>query len=132
MFSFTTYGIPGFMGIHEPEDELLAPRGEFKITNAKNCILSAYIHGEAEKIAGYDIPVFIDGEFIADLPEQDCVMKLKGKEFDCVLIQWDTGRNVEMQDGTSRGRSRGLFCLKTDHVSIKYARECTKKKSTDL
>ena len=129
MFTFTTFAEPEFMGMHAKDDELLAPRGDFKVTNPKPVYLSAYIHGEAERLVGYDIPVFIDGE-LGDEMEQDCVMKYGDEEAECVLIQWPTREGGPIMDG--RIRHRGLFCLKTDDIAIKYARECAEKRVSCL
>jgi len=131
MFSFTTYKEAAFMGMNGPDDELLAPKGEFKVTNPKPIYLIAYIHGEAEHLVGYDIPVFIDGE-MGDELEQDCIMKFNGEERPCILIQWDTGEIRRMLDNSERNMYRGLFCLKTDEKSIEYARDCKKRKATCL
>lgn len=45
-----------------------------------------YIHGDAEKLAGFDIPYFIDGNFgQLDLPveEQDILLLLPSGEYKC-------------------------------------------------
>ncbi len=47
---------------------------------------SAYIHGEAEDLAGFDIPTFIDGNLgQLDLPieEQDILLSLPSGEYKC-------------------------------------------------
>lgn len=47
---------------------------------------TAYIHGEAENIAGFDIPTFIDGNLgQLELPinEQDILMILPSGEYKC-------------------------------------------------
>lgn len=132
MFSFTTYSQASFMGMHDKEDELLAPRGEFTVKNAKPIFLSAYIHGDAENLVGYDLPVFIDGE-LGDELEQDCIMKFNGEQRDCIFIQWATkSPNMIMEDGSERQRYKGLLCLKTDEESIKYARDCAKERKSCL
>jgi len=47
---------------------------------------SAYIHGKAEELAGYDIPIFLSGDFSnLDLPveEQQIFMLLPSGEYKC-------------------------------------------------
>jgi hypothetical protein len=130
MFSFTTYTQAAFMGMHDSDDALQAPKGDFKVKNPKPIWLSAYIHGEAENLVGYDVPVFIDGE-LGDELEQDCTMKYNGNEEPCVLIQWSTGETRRFENG-DREVYRGLFCLKTDQDSIDYARKCAREKRNIL
>lgn len=45
-----------------------------------------YIHGDAQKLAGFDIPIFIDGDFRQlenPVNEQDIVMVLPNGEWKC-------------------------------------------------
>ena len=54
----------------------------------------AYIHGNAEAIAGFDIPTFIDGNFgQLDLPieEQDILLLLPSGEYKCKAEYIDDG-----------------------------------------
>jgi hypothetical protein len=47
----------------------------------------AYIHGDAEELAGFDIPIFLDGDYEQlDLPieEQDILMILPSGNYQCV------------------------------------------------
>lgn len=56
----------------------------FKDTEQK--CSSAYIHGEAEDLAGYDIPIFLSGSMdMLNVPveEQDIVMVLPDGEYKC-------------------------------------------------
>lgn len=46
----------------------------------------AFLHGDVEELAGYDIPIFIDGNFgQLDLPteEQNILMLLPSGEYSC-------------------------------------------------
>jgi hypothetical protein len=46
----------------------------------------AYIHDDAEELAGFDIPIFLDGDFEQfDLPveEQDILMMLPSGNYQC-------------------------------------------------
>lgn len=50
----------------------------------------AYIDGDAEELAGYDIPIFIDGHMEQlDLPEkdQDILMMLPSGEYKCRAVR---------------------------------------------
>lgn len=73
-------------------DVLFVPEniGELIITETKG--KGAYIHGDAEDLAGFDIPEFIDGDLGQfDLPkdEQDILMLLAGGEYQCVAEYTD-------------------------------------------
>lgn len=83
---FTT-SKPGFFG--STGEPLVYPKeGEelefFKDTKPKSN--SVYIHGEAEKLAGYDIPVFLSGNMdMLNVPieEQNIIMVLPDSEHKC-------------------------------------------------
>ena len=83
---FTT-SKPGFFG--STEKPLVLPKeGEepefFKDTKPK--CNSIYIHGEAESLAGYDVPIFLSGSMdMLNVPveEQDIVMVLPNGEHKC-------------------------------------------------
>jgi hypothetical protein len=48
---------------------------------------TAYIHGDAQELAGFDIPVFFDGnlgQFELPKEEQDILMLLPSGEYPCV------------------------------------------------
>ena len=78
---------PGFFG--STGEPLVFPKeGEepefFKNTKPKSN--SVYIHGEAESLAGYDIPIFLSGSMdMLNVPveEQDIVMVLPNGEHKC-------------------------------------------------
>ena len=78
---------PGFFG--STGEPLVSPKkGEglefFENTEPKGS--NAYIHGEAESLAGYDIPVFLSGSMdMLNVPveEQDIVMVLPDSEHKC-------------------------------------------------
>ena len=56
----------------------------FKNTKPKSN--SVYIHGEAEELAGYDIPIFLSGSMdMLNIPveEQDIIMVLPDSEHKC-------------------------------------------------
>jgi len=130
MFSFTAYYNPALLGLHDQEDVVLSDSEKSPISIPPDMFLSAYIHGEAETLAEYDIPSYISGE-ISDIPEQDCIMELDEHTYKCVLIQWNT-ENLRPSDTCDQYRHRGLLCLKTDQKSIDYARKCSKEKTEYL
>jgi hypothetical protein len=87
---FTTTKPMSMFGIFNPKEDhepLVTPNdiGEFIMDDIKGT--GAYIHGDAEELAGYDIPTFIDGNLSQlDLPidEQDILMLLpRGCEYKC-------------------------------------------------
>jgi hypothetical protein len=77
----------GMFNDNEEDHKLLATpkdKGVLIISTLKG--EGAYIHGDAEEIAGYDIPSFIDGNLgQLDLPisEQDILMLLPSGEYKC-------------------------------------------------
>ena len=81
---FTT-SEPGVMGVSS--DPLKIPEGELKVIRSEVKGEGAYIHGDAEGLAGYDIPIFLDGDMAQlDLPvdEQDILMVLPDGDFPCI------------------------------------------------
>ena len=63
-------------------------------TYGESRLNDAYIHGEAEQMAGYDLPVFIDGDLSQlDKPEneQQIRMLLPHGEYECVARTTDEG-----------------------------------------
>ena len=84
----TTFAMP-MLGIMNPEEDhspLSLPDdiGELIIDELKG--KNAYIHDDAEDLAGYDIPVFIDGNLgQLGLPfdQQDILMLLPSGNYQC-------------------------------------------------
>ncbi len=68
---------------------LVHPKDNKKLVffkNTKQKCTSIYIHGEAESLAGYDIPIFLSGSMdMLNVPveEQDIVMVLPDSEHKC-------------------------------------------------
>jgi len=91
----TTTKPMGILGIMNPEGDheiLTKPDeiGELVMDKIKG--KSAYIHGEAENIAGFDIPTFIDGNLgQLDLPieQQDILLLLPSGEYKCKAEYYD-------------------------------------------
>ena len=81
---------PRFMaGVFDekPADNLVTPTKINKLIKTKVKGRTAYIHGKAEQLAGFDIPRFIDGDMgQLDLPieNQDILLILKSGEYPCV------------------------------------------------
>lgn len=95
---FTTTEPQSMLGIfdEEPAKPLvtLSVRQEFIKGSVKG--RCAYIHDEAETLAGYDIPKFIDGDLgQLDLPieEQDILMVLPSGEYPCVAEYREPNKN---------------------------------------
>ena len=136
MFTLTTYKESAFMGIHDKKDKTIVSR-ENKITVKRkepakeHAFIECYIHGKAQDLAGYDIPVYLDGEINLNSPEQPCKLLLEEKH-DCILIQWSTSRTIEIIGEETKRVYKGLICLKEDKESLDYAREHQKKHSKFL
>jgi len=85
----TTTKPMGMLGIMNPIEDhapLTKPNevGELIMDKIKG--RTAYIHGEAESIAGFDIPTFIDGNLAQlELPieQQDILLLLPSGEYKC-------------------------------------------------
>lgn len=80
---FTT-STPSSMFNIESRTPLVIPKdlSTFKFSETKAKV--AYIHGKAEELAGFDIPIFLDGDIAQlDLPinEQDIKMLLPDGEY---------------------------------------------------
>lgn len=86
------YGM--FCGDYEGTLVSLTNIGEFIQDEIKG--KTAYIHGDAEELAGFDIPVFFDGNLgQLELPkeEQDILMMLPSGEYACVAEYVDEPLN---------------------------------------
>ena len=81
------YGMFAMGGEHSP---LVMPKEHEGVLPFKNGDLKtdvAYIHGDAEDLAGFDIPVFIDGDILQmDAPEldQDILLMLPNGNHQCI------------------------------------------------
>ena len=76
---------PGFMGTSN--SPLVTPDNITTITELtdRKCS-SVYIHGKAESLAGYDIPIFIDGDmnnFNLPVDQQNILLILPSGEYKC-------------------------------------------------
>lgn len=93
----TTTKPMGMLGIMNPIEDhapLVALVGELIMDKVKG--KTAYIHGEAENIAGFDIPTFIDGNLAQlDLPieKQDILLVLPNGEYKC-KAEYKTGTSL--------------------------------------
>ena len=91
----TTTKPMGMLGIMNPIEDhapLIKPNevGELIMDEIKG--RTAYIHGEAESIAGYDIPTFIDGNLAQlEMPieQQDILLLLPSGEYKCKTEYYD-------------------------------------------
>jgi hypothetical protein len=126
MFTVTTYKVSSLLGLHDPTDVIRSDEEREPIKLSKDIFLSAYIHGEAQGIADYDIPQYMNGE-ITEEPEQECIMDIDGSKYDCILVMWDTGE-IRENITVNQRRFRGLICLQSDESSLTYARECASDK----
>jgi hypothetical protein len=92
---FTTTKPMAMLGLLNPKADhapLIEPNkvGELIMDKIKG--RKAYIHGEAEEIAGYDIPKMIDGNLAQlELPieKQDILMLLPSGEYKCKAEYYD-------------------------------------------
>jgi len=115
VLTFTTTE-PGFMGL-DGSDTLVPLKADRKVIGKWQQL---YIHGEAQYECGYDIPTIVEG-LLKFFPEQDCLVALKDKKIECILVAWEV-----------KGIYRGLICAKTDKEGLAYARKCSKDKRTIL
>ena len=86
---FTTTKPMGMLGIFNPVEDhkpLFVPENVGELIHDTVKGRTSYIHDDAEDLAGYDIPTFIDGNLgQLDLPieEQDILMVLPSGEYHC-------------------------------------------------
>jgi hypothetical protein len=80
-----TTSTPGFMGqVNEPL-VTVKNKGKFIPLNNPQCE-NIYIHGKAMDLAGYDIPIVIDGDFNnihLPIKEQDILLMLPNGNYKC-------------------------------------------------
>lgn len=68
------------------------------ISGIKNKIFcNIYLHGKIEDLAGFDIPIWLDGDFVEDFSDgvHDCEVILSDDSYMCKLYCWrplDEGR----------------------------------------
>lgn len=91
---FTTTESMGMFGSASSDYKTLVNPSEIGelIFDKKTKCQKAYIHGEAQSIAGFDIPVFIDGNLAQlELPtdQQDILMLLPDGEHKCKAEYYD-------------------------------------------
>jgi len=94
---FTT-SKPGFMGTTGVP--FVTPKDIQKLIYTKTIARYAYIHGDAEKLTGYDIPIFLDGDIgQLDLPidTQDILMLLIGNEYKCKAELVDSRYHITLK-----------------------------------
>ena len=73
-------------------ETLIQPNNIGEVIQAETKGSNMYIHGEAERLAGFDIPVIIDGHIgQLDLPinEQDILLILPEGEYKCKAEYYD-------------------------------------------
>jgi len=83
---FTTTEPHSILGMVDSHDPLKIPNNIGILINDEIKGKTAYIHGNAETVAGFDIPHFIDGNLSQlDLPieKQDILMILPSGEYKC-------------------------------------------------
>jgi len=81
-----------------------------------NFIGSVYLHGDVQHKAGFDIPIFLDGDFPLKDGVYDCIA-LVPDEVKCKMYVWFRG----IVPGR---RMMGLIVDINDSESIKYAETC--------
>lgn len=95
---FTTTEPRFMLGIFDekPADNLTTPTEVKELIRTKVKGRTAYIHAEAESLAGFDIPKFIDGDMgQLDLPidKQDILMVLPSGEYPCIATYLEPNKN---------------------------------------
>ena len=73
---------PNFMGILGTP--LVTPDVIGELIKTPTIYDKAYIHDDAEQLAGYDIPMFIDGDMGQFDAPQDILLMLTEKNYQCV------------------------------------------------
>lgn len=133
MLRFTTTE-PGFMGFSGSEP-FVEPQEDWEVKMEESdppCNWQWYIHGEAEDLAGYDIPKVLDGFVSSKSGEYAAELLLQGNAVHrCVLVQWCAGeekvRYLDERGTCDRRLMKGLICLETDTKSLEYARKKAKE-----
>lgn len=76
---------PGFFGTTSAPHIIPEELGETIPMNEQKC-KNAYIHGEAETLAGFDIPIILDGDLNQlnqPVEEQDILLMLPDGNYQC-------------------------------------------------
>jgi len=94
---FTTTIPMGMLGMFNPPEDhkpLITPENVGELIQSKIIGSGAYIHDDAEELAGYDIPTFIDGDLSqldAPIEEQNILMLLPSGEYKCKSVLQEIG-----------------------------------------
>lgn len=101
-----------------------------------------YLHGEIERINGYDI-VTKETEHEIPFGIWDCIVDVNGKEYECKLFTWDSRTPEDKKDLELRSKytnisleelsprwsyQKGLIVLKGDKQAMKDAYSKYKRK----
>lgn len=114
-------GLPAYGPIDEPREPT-----SVQVVNVPDGVqrTKIYIHGDAERAAGFDIPLFRSGTVDLARDEQPCVLALRnGDVCACVLHLWHAADAQLMC---------GLVVAANDEESAAYARKCRAEKRRNI
>lgn len=110
----------------EEPPPLLTPQRNPQFLNKprEHLFMTVYLHGDAQDMCGFDIPVLIDGVWDMHLMTGEgqsgeilCRVENAREVKEAILVWWQPAN-------TSEGwpRLSGLICLTTDYDALRYAR----------
>ena len=92
-------------------------------TKPEQGFIQIYLHGSVEKLAGFDIPTWLEGDFPAIVDGEatcDVSVLLPNREVDCTMYCWTVAEGKNL---------KGLILDKTDSEwRIEYALKCQKER----
>lgn len=102
----------------------------------------SYLHGDAERLAGHDIPIFLDGHLPYAFRETRCLIHIPDKVIHGIMVQWIMDKRYlvpinenswEIHERPQPGsivqfHSRALIVANGDGRSLEYARLCAKER----
>lgn len=123
MLTFTTTQPHSMFGSGEP----LVPQRKRAILNAHDVHTCVYLHGEIQGLAGFDIPVLVEGDLdmgLEHMGEECMVEPFPFEPKRCKLYMWFDGSNVTgLESGRKLRSVHGLIVAEDDAAGLAYARE---------
>lgn len=112
-----------FGGAGEP----LVPLRGRKVLNGDDVHTCVYLHGDIQCLAGFDIPVLVEGDLDVGLEHmgEECIVEpFPFAPRRCKLFMWFDGSNVTgLESGRKLRSVHGLIVAEDDERGLAYARE---------
>lgn len=121
--TFTSTEAHSMFGSGEP----LVKQRERQVLNGEDTSTCVYLHGDIERMAGFDIPVLVEGDLDLGYEHLGTPCVVEPFPFgpqSCKLFLWHDGLDLRSLESGKKLRSvHGLIVSVDDEKSLAYARE---------